>query len=106
MLKRLFISAGVIAALCATIPVAQSHGNRLTDYRNRYPSDFYLFIPPHYVVSCNEARSILQREGYRILRTIRCGGNYHKFSAHRRGVDYRIHVMTSRGKRMIDARSS
>ncbi len=49
---------------------------------------------------------MLERKGYRILKTIRCGGNYHKFKAHRRGFNYRIHVVTSRGKRMIDARSS
>jgi hypothetical protein len=49
---------------------------------------------------------MLQREGYRILKTIQCGGNYHKFKAQRRGVNYRVHVMTSRGKHMIDARSN
>jgi hypothetical protein len=107
MLKGLIISAGVVAALFAAIPAAQSHANRLTDYRNRYPhSDFYLFIPPRNGVSCDEARAILQHKGYEILRIIQCGGNYHKFSVQRRGVDYRIHVMTGRGKRMIDARSS
>ena len=107
MLKGLIISAGVVAALFAAIPAAQSHANRLTDYRNRYPhSDFYLFIPPRYGVSCDEAREILQRKGYRIISIIRCGGNYHKFRAHHRGVDYRVHVMTGRGKRVIDARSS
>ncbi len=49
---------------------------------------------------------MLRRKGYRILKTIHCGGNFHKFKAHRRGFDYRIHVVTGRGKRMIDARSS
>jgi len=105
MLKK-FVIPSVMAVLFAAIPAAQSHSNRLTDYRNRYPhSDFYLFVPPH-KVSCDEAQEMLQRKGYRISRVLRCGGNYHKFSASRRGVDYRIHVMTGRGQRMIDARSS
>jgi hypothetical protein len=107
MLKRFIIAAGVIAALSAAVPAAQSHANRSSDYRTHYPhSDFYLFIPPHYGVSCDEARLLLERRGYQIRRIIRCGGNYHKFSVYRRGVDYRVHVMTGRGKRMIDARSS
>ena len=106
MLKRLIIPAGVIVALFAAIPASQSHANRLADYRNRYPhSDFYLFIPPR-KMSCDEAQAVLQRRGYQISKVIRCGGNYHKFSAHRRGFNYRIHVMTGRGQRMIDDRSS
>jgi hypothetical protein len=57
-------------------------------------------------MSCADAREHLQDKGYQIFRTIRCGGNYHKFRAQRRGVDYIVQVMTCRGKRMIDARSS
>ncbi len=106
MLKKLIQSTAVIVALFAAAPEALGHENQLSDYRNRYPhSNFYLFVPPHNV-NCDEAVAILQRKGYEIRRVIRCGGNYHKFSAHRQGVDYRIHVMTSHGKRMIDARSS
>ena len=49
MLKK-FVIPSVMAVLFAAIPAAQSHSNRLTDYRNRYPhSDFYLFVPPHKV---------------------------------------------------------
>jgi hypothetical protein len=91
----------------AAIPAAQGHASRLRDYRAYYPnSDFYLYIPPSNRVSCDEARSILQHKGYRVLKIIQCGGNYHKFKAHRRGFNYRIHVMTGRGQRMIDERSS
>ena len=107
MLKKLLVTVSVVAALFAVIPTAGGHTPRLSDYRPYYPnSDFYLYIPPHYGASCEEARSILQRKGYRIIKTIQCGGNYHKFKAHRRGFNYRIHVVTSRGKRMIDARSN
>ena len=107
MLKELVIPASVIVALLTAIPTAQGHASRLIDHRSHYPNfDFYLYIPPYIGVSCEEARSILQRKGYRILKIIQCGGNYHKFKAYRRGFNYRVHVMTSRGKRMIDARSS
>lgn len=107
MLKKLLLPISIMVALLAVIPAARAHTPRLSDYRPSYPnSDFYLYIPPFYGASCEEARSMLQRKGYRILKTIHCGGNFHKFKAHRRGFNYRIHVVTSRGKRMIDARSS
>ena len=107
MLKKLLVPISIMVALLAVIPAVRAHAPRLSDYHPSYPSsDFYLYIPPYYGASCEEARSMLQRKGYRILKTLQCGGNYHKFNAHRRGFSYRIHVVTSRGKRMIDARSS
>jgi hypothetical protein len=107
MLKKLLVPVSIVVALLAVVPMARAHAARLSDYRPSYPnSDFYLYIPPYYGASCEEARSILERKRYRILKTIQCGGNYHKFKAHRRGFNYRIHVVTSRGKRMIDARSN
>ena len=107
MLKKLLVPVSVMVALFAVIPIARGHASGLSGYRAYYPnSDFYLYIPPYYRASCEEARSILQRKGYQILKTIQCGGNYHKFKAHRRGFSYRVYVMTGQGKRMIDARSN
>jgi hypothetical protein len=86
MLKELFIPVSVVVGLLTAVPTAQGHASRLIDYRSHYPnSDFYLHVPPYTGVNCGEARSILQRKGYRILQIIQCGGNYHKFKAYRRG---------------------
>lgn len=98
MLNKLLIPASVILVLLAWLPPAQGHVIRANP-------DAYMYIPPDYCISCEEARALLRKDGYRILGTIRCGGNYHKFRAQRRDVDYVVQVMTSRGKRMIDARS-
>jgi hypothetical protein len=48
---------------------------------------------------------LLKKDGYRVSKTIRCGGNYHQFWAQRSGRQMIIRVMTARGKQMIDARS-
>lgn len=101
MRKKLLVAAGALAALL-TLNLA-ANGHTLRYHGN---PDLYVYIPPDYAMSCADARSHLQHQGYRILRTIRCGGNYHKFRAQRRGFDYLVQVMTCRGKRMIDARSS
>lgn len=82
----------------ALAPIAQaraSHSN----------PDHYIYIPPHYDISCGEARVLLKKDGYRIAKTIKCGGNYHQFRAQRSGRDIIVQVMTAHGKRMIDARS-
>jgi hypothetical protein len=100
MLKKILVPACIVIAILAVIPTAQGHAQR----RHSNP-DLYVYIPPHYGISCEDARSLLQLEGYRISRTIRCGGNYHRFKAHRRGFHYIVQVMTKSGKRMIDARS-
>ena len=67
--------------------------------------DHYIYIPPRYEISCGQARVLLKKDGYRIAKTIKCGGNYHQFRAQRSGRDMIVRVMTARGKRMIDARS-
>ena len=67
--------------------------------------DHYIYIPPRYDITCQEARALLKKDGYRIAKTIRCGGNYHQFWAQRSGRDMIVQVMTAHGKRMIDARS-
>jgi len=112
LLKNFLIPASVVVTILAAIPSAQGHVPRvelqnINDYRsNTQNPDHYIFIPAYYGVSCDEARSILHRKGYRILKTIRCGGNYHKFKVQLRGFNYIVQVMTKRGKKMIDARSS
>jgi hypothetical protein len=98
MLKKLLILASFMLALLALIPMAQAHAARSNP-------DLLIYIPPRYDIRCPEARVLLQKEGYHISKTIRCGGNYHKFRAERRGFHYIVQVMTNCGKRMIDARS-
>ena len=100
MLKKIFAPACIAIAIFAAIPTAQSHVQR----RHSNP-DLLTYIPPHYDIRCPEARVLLQKEGYHISKTIRCGGNYHRFRAERRGFQYIVQVMTNCGKRMIDARS-
>jgi hypothetical protein len=74
----------------------------------RQVPDFYLDVTSGYArqgLNCDEAREVLQRKGFSILKTLRCGGNYHRFSARRAGYGYIIHVMTDKGQTMIDDRS-
>jgi hypothetical protein len=98
MLKKLLIPASLILGLLALVPMAQARATHSNP-------DHYIYIPPSYDISCQEARALLQKEGYHISKTIWCGGNYHKFRAQRRGFHYIVQVMTNCGKRMIDARS-
>ena len=98
MLKKLLMPAAMILGLLGLVPLAQAR------VQSSNP-DHYMYIPPHYDISCQQARVLIQREGYRLRKTIRCGGNYYKFWVERWGFDYIVQVMTSRGKRMTDARS-
>ena len=98
MLKKLLMPAAMILGLLGLVPLAQAHAPSSNP-------DHYMYIPSHYDISCQQARVLIQREGYRLRKTIRCGGNYYKFWVERRGFDYIVQVMTSRGKRMTDARS-
>ena len=97
MLKILTLSS-LILGLMALAPIAQARATHSNP-------DHYIYIPPRYDISCQEARVLLQKDGYRVSKTIRCGGNYHKFRAQRSGRDMIVQVMTRCGKRMIDARS-
>jgi hypothetical protein len=98
MLKYLLIPASFTMGLMAMVPLAQSEA--------RYSGlDHYIYIPPRYDISCQEAFALLDKDGYQILKIIRCGGYYHQFRAERSGRDMIVRVMTDRGKRMIDARS-
>jgi hypothetical protein len=97
MLKILTFSSLMLGIL-ALAPIAQARATHSNP-------DHYVYIPPHYDIRCQEARVLLQKEGYHVAKTIRCGGNYHQFRAQRSGRDMIVQVMTSCGKRMIDARS-
>ncbi|HUQ36022.1 MAG TPA: hypothetical protein VM144_06540 [Aestuariivirga sp.] len=87
-----------LLGLLALAPIVQAHA----PYSN---PDHYIYIPPRYDISCGEARVLLKKDGYRVSKTIRCGGNYHQFRAQRSGRDMIVQVMTRCGKRMVDARS-
>ena len=87
-----------LLGLLALAPIALARVNHSNP-------DYYIYIPPHYEVSCREARVLLKKGGYHVSKTIRCGGNYHQFRAQRSGRDMIVQVMTAHGKRMIDARS-
>jgi hypothetical protein len=87
-----------LLALLALAPLAQARATHTNP-------DHYIYIPPRYDMSCQEARLLLKKDGYRVAKTLRCGGNYHMFRAERSGRDMIVQVMTAHGKRMIDARS-
>lgn len=98
MRKKLLLTLSLALGLLALAPFAQaraSHSN----------PDHYIYIPPRHDISCQEARRLLKKDGYRVSKTLRCGGNYYMFRAWRSGRDIIVMVMTARGKRMIDARS-
>lgn len=84
-----------LLALLALAPIAQARAN----------PDHYIYIPPRTEIRCGEARVLLQKDGFHVSKTLRCGGNYHLFRANRSGRDMIVQVMTARGKWMIDARS-
>ena len=98
MLKHLLIPVSFTLGLLAMVPLAQSGSTRSG-------LDHYIYIPPRYDISCEEAAVLLNKEGYQLSKIIRCGGYYHKFRAQRSGRDMIVRVMTDCGKRMIDARS-
>ena len=87
-----------LLAMLAMAPIAQARATHSNP-------DHYIYIPPRYGISCQEARLLLKKDGYRIAKTIRCGGNYYEFRAQRNGRDMIVQVMTAHGKRTIDARS-
>jgi hypothetical protein len=87
-----------LLGLLALAPIAQARATH-------FNPDHYIYIPPRYDISCRQAFLLLKKDGYRVSKTLRCGGNYHRFRAQRSGRDLIVMVMTARGKQMIDARS-
>lgn len=69
---------------------------------------YYIYPPlayPHYLVSCRSARIILQNNGFRNIKLIRCGGKYHSFTARKRGAKYLVKVKASSGRIVIVRRT-
>jgi hypothetical protein len=56
---------------------------------------------------CSEARRVIQYEGYRNIRTVKCGGKYHHFTAKRQGTKYLVNlkVRATTGKITVAGRS-
>ena len=87
-----------LLGLLALAPIAQARATHSNP-------DHYIYIPPRYDINCRQAFLLLKKDGYWVSKTLRCGGNYHRFRAQRSGRDMIVMVMTARGKQMIDARS-
>ena len=56
---------------------------------------------------CSEARRVIRYEGYRNIRTLKCGGKYHHFTAKRQGTKYLVNlkVQAATGKIIVVGRS-
>ena len=57
-------------------------------------------------LACSQAGLILRYAGYRNIRTTKCGGKYHQFTARQRGVKYLVSlkVRTTTGKIIVVGR--
>jgi hypothetical protein len=57
-------------------------------------------------LTCSDARRVIRYEGYRNIRTIKCGGKYHAFTARKRGVNYlvNLNVRATTGKIVVVGR--
>ena len=57
-------------------------------------------------LTCSEARRVIRYEGYREIRTVKCGGNYHQFTARKRGAKYPVNlkVRATTGKIVVGRR--
>jgi hypothetical protein len=58
-------------------------------------------------LACSDARRVIRHAGYRNIRTIKCGGKYHQFTAQRRGMKYleNLKVRATTGKIIVAGRS-
>lgn len=56
---------------------------------------------------CSEARRVIQMEGYRNIRTLKCGGKFHHFAAKRRGAKFAVNlkVRATTGQIIVAGRS-
>jgi hypothetical protein len=43
-------------------------------------------------LTCSDARRVIRYEGYRNIRTIKCGGKYHAFTAQKRGTKFTVNL--------------
>jgi hypothetical protein len=57
-------------------------------------------------LTCNDARRVIRHAGYRNIRTVKCGGKFHHFTAQRRGTKYRLNlkVRATTGKILVISR--
>jgi hypothetical protein len=57
-------------------------------------------------LTCSDARRVIRYEGYRNIRTIKCGGKYHQFTARKRGAKYLLNlkVRATTGKVVVVGR--
>ena len=58
-------------------------------------------------LTCSDARRVIRYEGYRNIRTIKCGGKYHQFTARKRSGKYllNLNVRATTGKVVVVGRS-
>ena len=74
------------------------HHRRFHDFPDYY--DYYVYPPydySHYLVSCSRARLILQRNGFRSISLIACGGRYHTFTARKGNGKFVVRVRARGG---------
>ncbi len=68
-----------------------------------------LLLPPSQAgstLTCSDARRVIRYEGYRNIRTIKCGGKYHQFTARKQSAKYTVNlkVRTTTGKIVVIGR--
>ena len=100
--KLPLLGALVITLLAGMAPASGAH------YVIHATPDNVVLVPAflfHPTLSCEEARSFLEKQGYLIHGRVHCGGNYNIFRAERRGFYYIVRVMTQRGQMIIDDRN-
>lgn len=59
-------------------------------------------------LTCSDARRVVRYEGYRNIRTIKCGGKYHQFVARKYGAKFPVNlkVRATTGKIVVVGRVS
>ena len=64
-----------------------------------FDDDYFIYPPSnyHYLVSCNRARLVLQRNGFRSIRLVSCGGRYHTFTARKGNGKFIVGVRARSG---------
>jgi hypothetical protein len=57
-------------------------------------------------LACSDARRVIRYEGYRNIRTVKCGGKYHQFTAQKWGARYLVNlkVRATTGKIVVGSR--
>jgi hypothetical protein len=57
-------------------------------------------------LTCGDARRVIRYQGYRNIRTIKCGGKYHLFTARKQGGKYQVNlkVRVTTGKIVVGGR--